>query len=288
MTPDKFLDELDNPGPLYIFVGTEIGLMDQVIEDAQAQRYNSVSNAWNDLTRPSMFAGSNTMAVVRDDMDFLKQDKLIDNLPDRMKAGTLILIYSKLDKRLKLFKKYTKNIVVFDRLKTKELVPLFKDVLPENQLMRIFKLCGNDLLRIENEVDKVSRLEDEGVKYLLEDVITEEKTADVYEFVNALLNYKLKKALKALPVLKENGQSVIGMLALTYNCFRAAYLIAYFNGETVNPYERGMVAKNFNYSDQNIKPILKIIKEITEGTKSGMYTEDNALEFLIFKLKSFG
>ena len=94
--------KLDN---IYVFVGDEIGLMNLYIGKmcSEAHRVDNVAGVWKRLTSRGLGGGKN-FYVVRDDKEFLQAEKVWSTAEKMIRYGTLVLLYTNLDKRSRFYK----------------------------------------------------------------------------------------------------------------------------------------------------------------------------------------
>lgn len=123
---------------------------------------DSISEIYSKLKSRTLISNS-YVYVVRDDTDLIQNEKLQDNLKSGI-LGENILIHliTNVDKRTKFYKRYTSDIITFDRLSDSMLKKyILKEIkLSERNLMRLIECCENDYGRILLEIDKIRRYAD--------------------------------------------------------------------------------------------------------------------------------
>ena len=160
---------LDN---FYIFTGEEINLMNLYLNQiSDNERVDTVLEIWSKLTSTGKFTKPKFKTyVVRDDMDFLKNEKAWSNI-SKIKNGRLVLLYTDIKKTTKFYKHFKDIIVEFKHLTTAQLYhqlqqnPKYAIIAnaDKNILEYFIESCNNDLNTIDNEVDKYTRLKDSEV-----------------------------------------------------------------------------------------------------------------------------
>lgn len=280
--------------PFYILTGEEIGIMNIYLNQLPGKvvRANSISSVWNKLTNRGIVT-ERTIYIIRDDADFLKSEKIQKRVGD-IKHATLILCYTKLDKRGKFYKRFKDDLVLFEKLTTNQLVNQFVNKYPkfnDLKIQYVVELCDNDYSRIDNELDKLSRIEITDFTRDAEALIYRKPEVDVFAITNAVVQYELPKAMKLACIYVQNGESSLPLLTMIYNNFKNAAKIFLTKSKSVTaeelgmkPFQLGNIKKNFNYPDESITSAMKVIGEAIEGIKNGRYNESNALYIALLKL----
>lgn len=276
--------------PFYIFTGEEIGLMNVYLAKMKTpvKRESSVASILRPLTQRSIVANDKVFAV-RDDKDFLSTESRWKSLED-IKYGTLILLYTKIDGRSKFLKQFSDHVVQFDRMTTTQLMNHFSkkfNVAP-NLLEQVIELCDRDYSRIENELDKISRVKlptEEAVDAL----IHKDLQFEVFEAVDSVIRYEPQRAFEYVQTLIATQDNVLGFLTLLYNNFAAASRIlgtenAKESTVNVKQFTINKIKSNFNYSLDSAFEGMTIIGDIAEGIKTGLYTDVVGVQICLLKI----
>lgn len=276
--------------PFYIFTGEEIGLMNVYLAKMKTpvKRESSVASILRPLTQRSIVANDKVFAV-RDDKDFLSTESRWKSLED-IKYGTLILLYTKIDGRSKFLKQFSDHVVQFDRMTTTQLMNHFskKFKVPANLLEQVIELCDRDYSRIENELDKISRVKlptEEAVDFL----IHKDLQFEVFEAVDSVIRYEPQRAFEYVQTLITTQDNVLGFLTLLYNNFAAASRIlgtenAKESTVNVKQFTINKIKSNFNYSLDSAFEGMTIIGDIVEGIKTGLYTDVVGVQICLLKI----
>ena len=284
---------LDN---IYVFVGEEIGLMNLYIEKmcSSAHRVESVAGVWKRLTSRGL-SKEKPFYVVRDDKEFLQAEK-VWSVADRMiRYGTLVLLYTNLDKRSRFYKEFEPHIVVFDKMTKRQLVNFitnsFGFPISENEAEYLCEACNDDYTQLQNEMDKLTRLIENtdalkrgSIKALIDEVVRAPKYADVFSMSNHVMQYRGAKAVEQMQFLIDNGESGIGMITVLYNNFRNAVQVLSSSSSAKEISERygihiaavSNILNNFDYSVKGAMKAMAILQEAEAGIKNGKYTENKA------------
>lgn len=276
--------------PFYIFTGEEIGLMNFYLGKIQVpvKRESSVASILRPLTQRSIVSSTKVFAV-RDDKEFLSSESRWKSLED-IKYGTLILLYTKIDGRSKFLKQFADHVVQFDRMTTTQLMNHFskKFKVPADVLEQVIELCVRDYSRIENELDKISRVKlptKEAVDFL----IHKDLQFEVFEAVDSVIRYEPQRAFEYVQTLIATQDNVLGFLTLLYNNFAAAARILGTDGakeSTIN-IKQFMINKikgNFNYSLDSAFEGMTIISDTVEGIKTSLYTDVIGVQMCLLKI----
>ena len=290
--------ELDN---LYVFVGEEIGLMNLYIEkmNKNAHRVESVSGVWKRLTSRGL-GGYKPVYVVRDDKEFLQAERIWNSADKMIRYGTLILLYTNLDKRSRFYKAFEDHIVVFDKMTRPQLVKFILSRFPfeisQEQAEYLCEACNNDYTQIQNEIDKLSRiqayLKNQSFEKVVDEIVRAPKYADTFSMANNVLQYKGKQAVEQMQFLLDNGESGIGIITALYNNFRNAVQVLSAQGTAKEISEKydihiasvSNILNNFNYSLEGAIRAIRILQDAESGIKSGKYAEDKAPMIALCKI----
>lgn len=276
--------------PFYIFTGEEIGLMNVYLAKMKTpvKRESSVASILRPLTQRSIVANDKVFAV-RDDKDFLSTESRWKSLED-IKYGTLILLYTKIDGRSKFLKQFSDHIVQFDRMTTTQLMNHFskKFKVPANLLEQVIELCDRDYSRIENELDKISRVQ-LPTEEAVDSLIHKDLQFEVFEAVDSVIRYQPQRVFEYVQTLIATQDNVLGFLTLLYNNFAAASRIlgtenAKESTVNVKQFTINKIKSNFNYSLDSAFEGMTIIGDIVEGIKTGLYTDVVGVQICLLKI----
>lgn len=276
--------------PFYIFTGEEIGLMNVYLAKMKTpvKRESSVASILRPLTQRSIVANDKVFAV-RDDKDFLSTESRWKSLED-IKYGTLILLYTKIDGRSKFLKQFSDHVVQFDRMTTTQLMNHFskKFKVPANLLEQVIELCDRDYSRIENELDKISRVQ-LPTEEAVDSLIHKDLQFEVFEAVDSVIRYEPQRAFEYVQTLITTQDNVLGFLTLLYNNFAAASRIlgtenAKESTVNVKQFTINKIKSNFNYSLDSAFEGMTIIGDIVEGIKTGLYTDVVGVQICLLKI----
>ena len=282
--------KLDN---LYVFVGEEIGLMNLYIGKmcSEAHRVESVAGVWKRLTSRGLGGGKN-FYVVRDDKEFLQAEKVWSTAEKMIRYGTLVLLYTSLDKRSRFYKEFESRIVTFDKMTRPQLIKFVISQFPfevtEEQADYLCEACNDDYTQIGNEIDKLCRIRamvtHQSFQRTVDEIVRAPKYADTFSMANNVMQYNGKKAVEQMQFLIENGESGIGMITVLYNNFRNAVQVLSSTESAKEISEKygihiaavSNILNNFDYSLEGAIRAMRILQDAESGIKSGKYAEDKA------------
>lgn len=282
----------NNLKPFYILYGEEIGLMNVYLNQmGNVVRESSVSTVWKPLTQKGLVPNHRIFAV-RDDKDFLSNESRWKRLPD-VRYGTLVLMVTKIDKRSKLLKAFPDNCVEFEKMTDAQLKRHFVSkysTIESDMIEMVIQFCLNDYSRIDNELDKLSRLRNVDAS-VVEALVKHKTEIDIFSLVDDVLEYRPEQAIMKVTELLAKGESPIGLLTLLYQNFNNACLV--LGAEEPKEANLGIkqflinkIVYNFQYEPDSAFEGMAILGQAIEGIKNGRYTESSAVYISLYKIFS--
>ena len=299
-----------NLDSFYIFTGPEFVMLETYIKtmaktfDAKIVRLDEVSELIKRLGAKSMLR-KRQIYILRDNKDFLSSDELQAKFEHfRASESIVILVYTSIDKRSKLYKKFQDKIVQFDYMSEDVLVKYIQREIPlsNRNARRLVQICDRDYGRILLEIDKIrsytESCEDKDNVDCPHDLSFEQLCGDgviyqspqdrIFDFVDAVLNCKPKKSFEIYSECKEFGESTFVMLINLYN---NAKRVLQYQTCTSKDIEKatGMTsqqiyhAKNKSgvYSDEDLIYLMKLIQKCDTAIKTGTIEEDIAVPYML-------
>ena len=230
----------------YIFTGDEwavqqiyieqiITVLKREFDGVQSKRIDSISQLVSKKSNRS-FVKQKYVYTVRDDKEFISEEKLQNMLTQLIGDNVVILLLTNADKRTKFYKKYKEDIVVFEPLKDHVLKQyILKHMsLSNNNVERLIEVCEHDYGRILLEIDKCRHYMNYATKHgydmdcneaftsLLQDgtIFIPPKDA-IFDFVDAILDYKPKLAFDLYAQCRAVGEATLVMISVLYNNAKA-------------------------------------------------------------------
>lgn len=282
----------NNLKPFYILYGEEIGLMNVYLNQmGNVVRETSVSTVWKTLTQKGLVSNRRIFAV-RDDKDFLSNESRWKRLPD-VRYGTLVLMVTKIDKRSKLLKAFPDNCVEFEKMTDAQLKRHFVSkysTIDSDMIEMVIQFCLNDYSRIDNELDKLSRLKNVDAS-VVESLVKHKTEIDIFSLVDDVLEYRPEQAIMKVTELLAKGESPIGLLTLLYQNFNNACLVLGADEPKeanlgIKQFLINKIVYNFQYELDSAFEGMSILGQAIEGIKNGRYTESSAVYISLYKIFS--
>lgn len=289
----------------YIFTGTEIGIINIYLEQMSNKvnlpitRADSVASIYSKCMGGSLFGDDVGFYVVRDDFDFMKAEGSYETIGnDIMKGNIIVLLYEKIDSRLKFGKHFKDEIIHFEKLTPQVLATYIRREidLSTNNIETLIELCSQSYDMCMLEIDKIRQYmqSTDGdanacFKELIElGVIYQPEETDVFRFTSAVCNRKPNEALYYADVLKDNGSSSVAMLGTLYSSLKAVMLIQLCEEKDVSGttgldgrqiyFNKKFVGK---YSDAELVRAVKLIMNTVAGIKSGRIDDMHSTKYIL-------
>ena len=296
---------------VYIFVGEEIGIMNIYLNqmaktlNMPVTRAESVASIYAECTSKSMFGNTTGFYVIRNDKDITKEEKAYQSLSKDIGRNVIVLLYDKIDSRLKFGKFFKDQTITFEKLAPNVLKSYVKKACPglsDKNCEHLIELCNGSYDLCMLEIDKILHYQettydrddykdsvDQCFDVLLKSgVIYQPEESDVFKWTEAVCNRNRKEAFKLERVLRDNGTQSINMLGTLYNSMKSVMLIqcctgqhvceitgldnrqVYFNKKYVGKYKTGELVRN-----------VKLISRVVDGIKNGLYDDTYATRFVL-------
>lgn len=296
----------NNLAGLYIFTGEEIYIRNLYIEQIV-----DLGFIWKELpTVAELFKSVGTtkliqkptLYVIRDDMDFIKQDSTVwDKLVAWVNnsVNKVILIYNNIDKRNKFFKTFEENTVKFEKLSETVLLKyllLFAHISRENALDLIhrcdsnFNLCLLELNKVIMFSSSNNISIDEAYKKCCADrVVLDLPKESLEKYITAVMNKDFSLAIEISNDFDFTEEPPLKILAFLYNSFEALFaVVAYESGLSLKKNESGAnfwAVKNaeifgIKWQIKQVRDMMDFIQFLESGIKMGIVSADAAIPML--------
>lgn len=296
----------NNLAGLYIFAGEEIYIRNLYIEQIV-----DLGFIWKELpTVAELFKSVGTtkliqkptLYVIRDDMDFIKQDSTVwDKLVAWVNnsVNKVILIYNNIDKRNKFFKTFEENTVKFEKLSETVLLKYVQkeaDISRENALDLIHR-CDSNFNLCLLELNKVIMFSlsnnisiDEAYKKCCADrVVLDLPKESLEKYITAVMNKDFSLAIEISNDFDFTEEPPLKILAFLYNSFEALFaVVAYESGLSLKKNESGAnfwAVKNaeifgIKWQIKQVRDMMDFIQFLESGIKMGIVSADAAIPML--------
>ena len=302
----------NNLSNFYIFTGTEIGIINIYLQQMSNKlglpitRADSVLSIYGKCQGGSLFGDSTGFYVIRDDRDFMKQEQLFDTIKTSIRKNVIVLLYDKIDSRLKFGKHFKDDIVAFEKLTPNVLKSYIKKEVPlaDKNIETLMEVCCGSYDMCMLEVDKISQFVmsgeicgydmtyDEAFTDLLEcGVIYQQEETDVFKFTDAVCSRNKRLAFELEQVLMANNNSSINILGTLYNSMKSVMLIQVCEGKNISEvtgldnrliyFNKKYVGK---YSSGELLKAIKLISKVIEGVKNGWIDDVYATKFVLVNI----
>lgn len=296
----------NNLAGLYIFTGEEIYIRNLYIEQIV-----DLGFIWKELpTVAELFKSVGTtkliqkptLYVIRDDMDFIKQDSTVwDKLVAWVNnsVNKVILIYNNIDKRNKFFKTFEENTVKFEKLSETVLLKYVQkeaDISRENALDLIHR-CDSNFNLCLLELNKVIMFSlsnnisiDESYRKCCADrIVLDLPKESLEKYITAVMNKDFSLAIEISNDFDFTEEPPLKILAFLYNSFEALFaVVAYESGLSLKKNESGAnfwAVKNaeifgMKWQIKQVRDMMDFIQFLESGIKMGMVSADAAIPML--------
>lgn len=296
----------NNLAGLYIFTGEEIYIRNLYIEQIV-----DLGFIWKELpTVAELFKSvgttkliqNPTLYVIRDDMDFIKQDSTVwDKLVAWVNnsVNKVILIYNNIDKRNKFFKTFEENTVKFEKLSETVLLKYVQkeaDISRENALDLIHR-CDSNFNLCLLELNKVIMFSlsnnisiDEAYRKCCADrIVLDLPKESLEKYITAVMNKDFSLAIEISNDFDFTEEPPLKILAFLYNSFEALFaVVAYESGLSLKKNESGAnfwTVKNaeifgMKWQIKQVRDMMDFIQFLESGIKMGMVSADAAIPML--------
>ena len=295
------------------FTGDEWAVQKLYIE--QIAKRNNLETSYVDtvyeiipkLGNKTFITNKNKLYLVRDDDKFLKDEKGWSNIENLLGNNILILLITKLDKRIKFASKYKSTIIEFTPLNNQNLKKYMQKKiynLTDTTCDRLIEACEGNYGRILLELDKVVDYwnvmnkgtvtldENKIVDMFLKDgtIYTPPKDA-IFDLVDAILDRKVKMTFDLLEQCKAIGESSFAILTVLFNNAKAVLQVQTCTKHDIAK-STGLTGwqilnakKHLNvYSNKELEFMLKFISNVVHGIKVGTIEEQYVLDYILVRV----
>lgn len=282
---------------LYVFTGPEKAVMQKYIKkiSENATKSSSFDEIVPRLKSKGLFATTATY-VIEDDKAVTDKDP--SELLSLIGKNTVILVFKDVDNRKKLFKKAKDITVQFEKFTENELIWFVKKELdvPDKLASLIAQYSGNDVARIENEVNKLAMLEEEITVDLVKELVHPPVEDRIFDMVDLVAKKQHDGVFKMYYDLVELKISPIQIIGLLYSKFKQVFLVqCYFDLQ--NAVLAGKTGLNFyqvnsardlvgSFSIEELLLIMKKIQKVEVGIKTGKIDQNVAMEWTLIDILS--
>lgn len=290
-------------GNFYIFVGDEIGLQNVYLKQfGEYKRVDTVSEVLSKLTAKGFGfnKGAKEVYVVRDDLDFLTNKHLEENIKqlEKAKIGTLIVQITNANKKSAWYKTWNYYVVEFNKLTPTQLIHQIQhyNLTTNKKTLEYFvDACNNDYTSIMNEIDKYKRLKEAGVykEFTIDtliDMMAVKYNYTVFDLVDMVLSKDIR-AIDVMDYLLSQNQNPLGILSLLYQNISKAILVVGHKGQQGITEKTGLpywqvkkILNNTRISPSGLLASIRFIQQYDTGIKTGKYSPEIGLQCCILNI----
>lgn len=264
---------------------------------------DSVTDIMKKLKSSTISGTADYIYVVRDDKALTTDEKVLTKVRNSIGHSILILLLTKLDKRLKFYTGNKDSIIVFEALTEAELTKLINKEIPlsDDNIHKLIEVCDSNYGRIRLEIDKIKRYQqsfkkdlfpNDAFRILLEDgTIYREPKDAIFDFVNAILDRKVNKAYALYEDCKAVNESTLAILTNLFNNVRYIMQVQMCTSKDISKstgltgWQINNARKHLNvYSDKELGTILKLIQWCEKGIKTGQIEEQFVIDYILVRI----
>lgn len=297
-----------------IFTGEEWAVqqifINQIVKRQQTEKkyMDTVYDVIPKLGNKSFIGSQKSVYLVRDDLKFVADDKMWDRVISLLGTSTLILLISKPDKRLKFYTTYKNAIVEFETLNPQDLKKYIRKEINLNDKScdKLIEVCESNYGRILLEIDKIKHFgsctftevdnnnydANKAFEMLLKDgtIYTPPKDA-IFDFVDAVLDRKVKTAFNLYENCKGVGESTFALLTVLFNNAKAVLQVQTCTSKDVSK-STGLTGwqimnakKHLDvYNNEELVYMLELIDRYENGIKMGTIDEKYVIDNILVRV----
>ena len=292
--------------PAYIFTGPEVGVMDIYIKQmAKVREANIVMlDGIDDLAR-KMHKGSMLknacIYILRDSREIMQDIDLARKITSSgaLSGDILLLVYTNIDKRSKVYKEFQDTVVDFQPMKPEILVKYINReiYLTDDAYTKLIEVCESDYSRILLEVDKIKRYSEAAgvsqqgafVTLMREGAIFQPPKDAVFDFVDAVLKGKKALAFELLKSSYEYGEATMVLLSNLYNSTKQLLQVQSFKGDGkiteatgLTPFQVKLASeRKGRNSTGDLIYLMRLVRDTEKGIKTGAIEEQMAMPYIL-------
>ena len=292
--------------PVYIFTGPEVGVMDIYIkqmakaQDAVVTRLDGIDDLAKRMHKGAMLK-NRSVYILRDCKEFIQDNDFALKITQKntLSGASLILIYTSIDKRSKVYKTYQDSIVDFQPMKPEILKKYIqKEIqLSDGAYDKFMEVCEYDYSRILLEVDKIKKYSEASgvspqgafVTLMREGAIFQPPKDAVFDFVDAVLKGKKELAFKLLRSSYEFGEATMVLLSNLYNSTKQLLQVQSFKGDGkiteatgLTPFQVKLASeRKGRNSTGDLIYLMRLVRDTEKGIKTGAIEESMAMPYIL-------
>ena len=285
--------------PFYVFIGEEIELQNIYLKQmGPVVRVDKVLDVYSKLTSKMMWKADRKIYVVRDDTEFMKNEKAWKDSSSKIRNGTLVLQITSPDKRSKFLKQAADYTVEFKHMTTGQLINVVAGKISGSQsdLKYFIEACNNDYNTILNYADIFNRLGYRSVtRKVVEGHIPMKEDVNVFNLADAIMKLDAKESYKYLDELLVDGNNCMGIIYAIANQLHKCILVEGYRGEKdiakltgINGWICNNILRDNRIPPAKLLKAIRIVQKYDKGIKTGVYEQKHACYCLVTEILSLG
>jgi DNA polymerase III delta subunit len=292
--------------PVYIFTGPEVGVMDIYIkqmakvQNASIVMLDGIEDLAKKMHKGAMLKNA-SLYILRDSKEFIQDSNLAQKITQKnaLSGAVLILIYTSIDKRSKVYKTFQDTIVDFQPMKPEILKKYIqKEIqLSDGAYDKLIEVCESDYSRILLEVDKIKRYmkatnnsaESAFGTLMKAGAIFQPPKDAVFDFVDAVLKGKKDLAFYLLKSSYEYGEATMVLLSNLYNSTKQLLQVQSFKGDGkiteatgLTPFQVKLASeRKGRNSTGDLIYLMRLVRDTEKGIKTGAIEEQMAMPYIL-------
>ena len=290
----------------YIFTGPEIAVMRIYLNQmakvlgATVQSLENLEMLSQKLTNKTMLKNA-CIYTLRDSKDFILDDKINAKITQNFASYDMpvVLLYTSIDKRSKVYKNSQDHIVEFEYLPESVLVKYIQREidLSEANCKKLIEVCESDYSRILLEIDKIlqyarfaeSSFDSAFTELLKNGTIYSPPRDAVFMFVDAVLKNKPRLAFELLEESYESGEATMILLSNLYNSAKQLLQVQSYQGDGkiteatgLTPFQVKLASgRKHIYSNRDLIYLMRLTRDAEKGIKTGEIEEMMAVPYVL-------
>lgn len=282
--------------PLYLFTGEEGGIISIYMKQLATLHnlpfkkfYTAAEYLAYKNSAAGFFAQDKIVAAIIDDLSLVKDEAAWDKL---LKTDdTVVLVFFKYDKRLKIFKHFENNLYEFSKLTAEQLTKYIINIcgINHDNALLLADLCGRDYLQCINESEKIKALggspNGDFALLLNANQLGTRQDQNIFYFIDLFMQREELKVLERLRNM--TSDDVMAVVSLLFRAFKNLLIVDSDSGKGIcertgiTPWEiRNATAWRGNYTTTEILQALKFLQAVDEKIKFGKLDVDLALDYI--------
>lgn len=289
---------------LLIFVGSDYAVAN-IYTDNLSKFFGLPKENLEDITKLKILCSGNEMFsedklyLMKYSKDLSSHEEIFKDLENFIGNNMLVIILSEIDKRTKFYKTVEEFVVECNPqdLKTFRQMVANSTKLSPDGVKTLAEICGNNLGKFNLELNKVQCLasdknitEDEALEELIRSGTIYTANKDVlFEFIGRVLQAR-KDMYELYNILKKQEESNLKLISLLYTSFRNQFICETVIQPTqdstgLTPFIINQCVKRKGiYSQADLRKALRLILQLEQGVKSGLYEEKQILDYFLSQL----